>query len=109
MNAGKQAEPLRSRFAGDAEMVELVAEFVQELPRRAETFQGLLRASQFDELRRAAHQLKGAAGGYGFPTISESAATVERTLHQGIDPAHFATLQRQIDELIELCGRAVAA
>lgn len=109
MSAGKQAEPLRSRFAGDAEMVELVQEFVQELPRRAEALHGLMRASQFDELRRAAHQLKGAAGGYGFPAISDSAATVERLLHGNVDPAHFATLQRQVDELIELCGRAVAA
>ncbi|MBX3389339.1 MAG: Hpt domain-containing protein [Phycisphaeraceae bacterium] len=109
MSAGKQAEPLRSRFAGDAEMVELVEEFVQELPRRADALRGLLRASQFDELRRAAHQLKGAAGGYGFPTISDSAAGVERTLHSGVDTAQIAVLQRQVDELIDLCGRAVAA
>ena len=34
-----------------------------------------LNNGQFDELRRLAHQLKGAAGCYGFPTLTEAAAT----------------------------------
>jgi len=109
MGKGNQTEPLRSRFAGDAEMVELVQEFVQELPRRVESLQGLLRASHFDELRRAAHQLKGAAGGYGFPAISDSAGNVERLLHSGVGQAQIADLQSRVDELANLCGRAVAA
>jgi len=109
MGKENQTEPLRSRFAGDAEMVELVHEFVQELPRRVEALQGLLRASHFDELRRAAHQLKGAAGGYGFPAISDSAGNVERLLHSGVGQAQIADLQNRVDELTSLCGRAVAA
>ncbi|MGH7242113.1 MAG: Hpt domain-containing protein [Phycisphaerales bacterium] len=109
MGAGNQTEPLRSRFAGDAEMVELVHEFVQELPRRVETLQGLLRGSHFDELRRVAHQLKGAAGGYGFPTISDSAGSVEKLLHNGVGQAQLNDLQNRVDELVNLCGRAIAA
>lgn len=109
MGTRNETEPLRSRFAGDAEMVELVQEFVQELPKRVEALQGLLRASHFDELRRAAHQLKGAAGGYGFPMISDSAGTVEQLLHSGVGQAQIADLQQRVDELVTLCGRAVAA
>jgi HPt (histidine-containing phosphotransfer) domain-containing protein len=109
MGTGNQTEPLRSRFADDAEMVELVHEFVEELPRRVEALQGLLRASHFDELRRAAHQLKGAAGGYGFPMISDSAGKVEHLLHSGVGQAQIADLQSQVNELASLCGRAVAA
>lgn len=109
MSVGNQTGPLRSRFADDAEMVELVQEFVQELPSRMEILQGFLRASHFDELRRAAHQLKGAAGGYGFPTISESAGNVERLLQTGMSESHLADLQAKIDDLVGLCTRAVAA
>lgn len=109
MGTGNHTEPLRSRFAGDAEMVELVHEFVQELPQRVQALQGLMRASHFDELRRAAHQLKGAAGGYGFPSISESASHVEKLLHAGVGQAEIADLQSRVDELAKLCGRAVAA
>lgn len=108
MGTGNHTEPLRSRFAADVEMVELVHEFVQELPSRIEALQGLLRASHFDELRRAAHQLKGAAGGYGFPAISDSASSVEKLLTGGIGQAQIAELQSRVDELTSLCGRAVA-
>lgn len=106
MNPSNSTEPLRSRFAGDAEMAELVQEFVQELPARMQTLGGFWRASQFDDLRRAAHQLKGAAGGYGFPTISESAGKVEDMLKSSVDIKQMEELQRGIDELIGLCRRA---
>lgn len=109
MSIGNQTGPLRSRFADDAEMVELVQEFVQELPGRMESLRGFLRASHFDELRRAAHQLKGAAGGYGFPAISDSAGSVERLLQSSMNEAHLGDLQAKIDELVSLCTRAVAA
>ena len=73
-----------------------------------EALGGFMRASQFDELCRAAHQLKGAAGGYGFPSISSSAGKVEQLLHRGLDAAKLEDLQRSVEELASLCGRAVA-
>ncbi len=109
MGESQSTEPLRSRFAGDADMVELVHEFVQELPARVEALGGFLRAAQFDDLKRSAHQLKGAAGGYGFPAISGSAAKVEQLLQGGVDQARLDELKRSVDELVGLCGRAVAA
>lgn len=108
MQTSGKVEPLRSCFAGDADMVELVQEFVQELPGRAQTLAQLMQAAQLDDLRRAAHQLKGAAGGYGFPTISESAGTLEKMLHGGTQN-QASELQARVNELVALCNRAVAA
>ena len=108
MDQSKVAEPLRSKFRGDAEMTELVQEFVQELPSRINSLGGFLRAAQFDELRRAAHQLKGAAGGYGFPTISDSAAKVENLLKSALDQSQLDAVNREVQELVDLCRRATA-
>lgn len=101
--------PLRSEFASDPDMIELVQEFVQELPSRADSLQTLLQASAYPDLRRLAHQLKGAAGGHGFSPISESAAKVEKMLHATVDPAQLQDLRSQVDELVGLCRRATAA
>lgn len=101
--------PLRSEFASDPDMIELVQEFVQELPSRAESLQTLLAASSYPDLRRLAHQLKGAAGGYGFSPISESAAKVEKLLIASVEPSQVQELRSQVDELVGLCRRATAS
>lgn len=101
-------QPLRSEFASDPDMIELVQEFVQELPSRADSLHALLQASSYPDLRRLAHQLKGAAGGYGFAPISESAAKVEKMLHATVDPSQLQDLRSQVDELVGLCRRATA-
>src|SRR5206468_6136048 len=59
------AGPVRSTMAADADMKDVLAEFVGRLPTQVNRLAGLLRAADLDELRRAAHQLKGAGGGYG--------------------------------------------
>lgn len=101
--------PLRSEFASDPDMIELVQEFVQELPSRADTLRSLLDASSYQDLRRVAHQLKGAAGGYGFSPISESAAKVEKMLLTEVDALQLQGLRSQVDELVGLCRRATAS
>ncbi len=101
--------PLRSEFATDPDMIELVQEFVQELPSRADSLESLLAASSYSDLRRLAHQMKGAAGGYGFSPISESAAKVETLLKSDVDPAQLQNLRSQVDELVDLCRRATAS
>ncbi len=70
-------EPIRSRFAGDPEMREIVAFFVAEVPRRLEELRAAWASGDRARVRTIAHQIKGAAGGYGFPEIGESAAMLE--------------------------------
>lgn len=101
---------LVSDFAADPEMRELVGIFVSELPDRVSRLSSTWRQSQLDEVKRLAHQLKGASAGYGFPAIGAAAGKLETSLRslQSQDDASLASLQRELDQLIDLCNRAAA-
>jgi histidine phosphotransfer protein HptB len=79
--------PIRSAYENDPEMLEIVREFAAELPARVAKLEGHLDAGELRELQTLAHQLKGAGGGYGFPQITELAASLESSLKQGADEA----------------------
>ncbi len=78
-------DPIRSTYEDDLDMMEIVQEFADELPGRAESAETLLRDGDLSELQRLAHQLKGAGGGYGFDAITEVAAALEQALKDGAD------------------------
>jgi HPt (histidine-containing phosphotransfer) domain-containing protein len=93
-------EPLYSSLADDPAMADLIPMFVDVLPQRMAAFRADLEAGDRDALRVKAHQLKGAAGGYGFAPIGQAAASLERALADGQDPAPA------LEELAALCQRA---
>lgn len=101
--------PIVSQFAEDADMRELVAMFIEELPDKVRAIERLSESRDLDLLRRLAHQLKGASGGYGFPTVGAAAGTLEGTLDQalsGTDPVQqLPAIQHQVDALISVCRR----
>jgi signal transduction histidine kinase/CheY-like chemotaxis protein/HPt (histidine-containing phosphotransfer) domain-containing protein len=66
-----------SDLAGVEDMADLIEGFVAALPERALAIEGAARSADWDALTRLAHQLKGAAGGYGFHRITKKAAEVE--------------------------------
>jgi CheY-like chemotaxis protein len=94
---------LTSSFSSDAEMAEIIARFVASLPQRIAALRSEARAGGTGQLLRLAHQLRGAAGGYGFAPISEAAAELEAALKVGGEQA--AVLQA-VDNLADLCSRA---
>ena len=94
---------LYSSLAGDPDLAELVEMFVEEMPGRVEILLHQLETSDWDGLKRSAHQLKGAAGSYGFDYISPCAAKLEGTIHQR-DPEEL--IRQTVSELVELCNRA---
>ena len=100
-------EPLASDFASDADMAELVEFFVGELQDRINALSGAWQSSDMTQLKTLAHQLKGAAGGYGFPTISETAAALESSLLA--QESDTSVLNEKLDALVHLCRRAMAA
>jgi HPt (histidine-containing phosphotransfer) domain-containing protein len=63
----------------DPEMADIVTEFVDALPTRVRNLQDAWREKAWDQLRTIAHQLKGAGGSYGYPTLSELGATMEQS------------------------------
>lgn len=101
-NTPSRTGTLRSRYADDPEMAELVAFFVQELPARVEAIQSAWRTRQIETLTRLVHQLKGASAGYGFDPIGDAAQAVEQQLRGERGPSVESTLAH----LAELCVRA---
>lgn len=84
---------------------DLVEMFVTELPSRVKALHDALQASDFTTFARLSHQLKGAAGGYGFQPITDAARELEATAKTQQD---MEALTLQLAELSELCGRARA-
>ena len=85
MRLSNDQSTLRSEFADDPDMVGIVALFIHELPQRLAAMHVALAAANHEQLRMLAHQLKGAAGGYGFPKLGEAAALIDQAVRVGND------------------------
>ncbi len=99
------SSPIFSSFANDADMAELVAEFVSRLQDRVRGIQDAFQADNVSELARLAHQLKGACGGYGFAVIGDAAAELEQVAKAAQSAGEA---RQQIEDLVVLCHRASA-
>ncbi len=103
-----QAAPIVSMFADDPDMQEIIGMFVQEMPERVEQLEQSWRASEFDLVKRVAHQLKGAGGGYGYPELGEVAGKLESSLNRLASSTQATSLDQiraQLNELIDMCNR----
>jgi HPt (histidine-containing phosphotransfer) domain-containing protein len=94
--------PLVSELADDPDIADMVASFVRVAGVRADEVLNAVAQGDDATVRRLVHQLKGAAGGYGFPSITAQAVVVEAAL-EGRDPAKVNT---SIQALAALCRRA---
>jgi signal transduction histidine kinase/DNA-binding NarL/FixJ family response regulator len=95
-----------SELADDAEIADLIRDFVADLPARSERIADAARAGDWETLKRLAHQLTGSGGSYGFPRITDAARAIETSVDDG---AQQGALFERIDSLRELCSRARAA
>jgi len=93
---------LYSSLGGDPDLSEIVDLFVEEMPDRVAMLQDQLEEANWEGLRRTAHQLKGAAGSYGFDTISPRAARLEDAVCAS-EPEE--QIRQAVDELTILCNR----
>lgn len=101
--AHREAPPaLYSHYADDPDMRDLVIEFVDRLPALLRDIRAAAEAGNRRQLKRLAHQLKGAAGGYGFTPVSEQAAAVESATK---DAASMWTLDQAVRQLEATCAR----
>lgn len=102
MTVTNEQEFLYSDFGGDADLSDLVEMFVSEIPDRVESMLQAAEASDWEQLGRVAHQMKGAAGSYGFGGITPFAAALERNCREnGPEEA----IRRNLMELVEMCRR----
>jgi PAS domain S-box-containing protein len=67
----------REKLMNKPGMAKLVISFVEGLDERMQALTEAIDHQDRAAIKRLAHQLRGAAGGYGFPRISESAQRIE--------------------------------
>ncbi len=95
--------PLISSYADDPDMKEIVVMFVDELPGRVSAIRAAGDSDDRIKLSQLAHMLKGAAGGYGFSSITDAAGRLEDALApNGEGDGDVTTL---LAELVALCDR----
>ncbi len=99
------SEALYSTLGGDPDLGKIVELFVDEMVQRTDNFSNLFEKRDWEGLRRSAHQLKGAAGSYGFDPISVAAGQLEDVIYHQ-EPED--DIRREVDTLVDLCHRACA-
>lgn len=99
-------QALVSELAGDPDLAELVVTFAHELPERAKAIEQALRSADLERLTTLAHQLKGAAGSYGFPAITNAAAAVVKAVRSG---RPLEQLAAEVNECVAMCRCARAS
>jgi HPt (histidine-containing phosphotransfer) domain-containing protein len=97
---------IRSAYAGDPDMVELIQEFAAEMPIRARELTDMWQRGDRVNLLRMAHQLKGASAGYGFDPLGRVAAALEASLKR--EDTQLESIRSQLDDLVQMCNRVSA-
>lgn len=89
----------------DPEDAELIEYFLGELPTRVDAILTAFTTDDYEGLGRIAHQLKGAAPGFGFPGIGTEAAKLEQQLSLASNPSdEIESLRSQVENLVSLCN-----
>lgn len=95
-------ELVYSELATDPDLAELVEVFVGEVPDRVSKMIDCAKENDWEGLRRLAHQIKGAAGSYGFAPVTPYAAKLENSLK---DNNQEDIIRQQLEDLLDICGR----
>jgi signal transduction histidine kinase/DNA-binding response OmpR family regulator len=93
----------RDLGAADDELNHLVQLFLDDLARDAQGMHAAFEADDLESVARLAHRLKGTAGSYGFPALTEQAARLERSARSN---GTHADVERELATLKELCASA---
>jgi len=96
------AGAIRSELADDVDIAPLLPEYLSELQEKADRIEQLGAQNNWPAVAGLAHQIKGAAGGYGYPKITAAAADVEAAARQSEPPPG---LPRLLARLVDMCRR----
>lgn len=101
-------EALYSTLGDDPDLSELVEYFVAEVPQRKATLEASFASGDHELLQRTAHQIKGAAGSYGFDALTPAAAALEAAVRDGLPQADVERLLRELLALFDRLRPGVA-
>ncbi len=92
-------ERLYSSFQDDPDFHDLLVDFVAATHDRRTALKTQFDAGCWDEVRRLAHQIKGAGGGYGFDSLSQVAAQLEEACRK-TDPS-IDEISVRLDQVLD--------
>jgi len=90
----------------DATVDQLVEEYAQTLPMKADAMENALGTHDLDLLAELTHELKGVAGMYGFSRVAEKAVSLQQL---AAECENLRTLEEAVAELAGLCREATKA
>lgn len=93
------ASSLQSTLGTESSIQELLSRFISRLPERVKAIRACMEEQDLARLRQAVHQLKGAAGGYGYPQLTEQAGRAEDKL---ADADSLDAVRHEIESLIAM-------
>ena len=96
-------EPLRSNLADDPDLHVVADLFLAELPDQIHAVQDAAQKQDLELLKTHLHALKGASGSAGFAPLMHKVAQLETLVRS----QHLDSLDQQIQELSDLCQRAL--
>jgi PAS domain S-box-containing protein len=99
-------DSILSKLMSKPATAKLVEKFLAGLGQRATAIQQAFSSKDLPTLKVLAHQLKGAAGGYGFPALTEAARKVEQDVTSNAD---IKQLGADVRALADLCSQIKAA
>jgi PAS domain S-box-containing protein len=97
-------DEVRSEYAAIPSMRKVIRAFASNLPGDTIDITRMLGAQDLAPLRRAAHQLRGAGGGYGYPRLSELAGAVEDGISGNADRACIASRTEELTRYMRRIG-----
>jgi CheY-like chemotaxis protein/HPt (histidine-containing phosphotransfer) domain-containing protein len=104
------ADGIQSQFADDPDMADVIEQFLARLPGTMTAMTESLERSGHEDLRRLAHQLKGAGGGYGYPSLTEQARKLEdATRSADVEAERLALTELMALARSVLAGRGMGA
>ncbi|MCY2930673.1 MAG: ATP-binding protein [Planctomycetota bacterium] len=101
-------QAVRSEFADDQDLVDVIEAFVGLLPQRCQAMRETLGNNDLPTLAHLAHQMKGAGGSYGYPALTQAGAQLEAAAKAADREAcqlHLASLAALCDAV----GRGLSA
>jgi HPt (histidine-containing phosphotransfer) domain-containing protein len=102
MSALKTTRFFYSPLAADPDLCDLVESFVGEVGKRVAALEECTAQRDWGNVSRLAHQIKGAAGSYGFHDVTPFARQLEQAA-KGTDPEN--EVLAAFSELREICSR----
>jgi hypothetical protein len=95
MDGHRDQPPVVSTLRRGPEVMRLVEAFARALPGLSDAVLSSAVHGDLPATAAAAHRLKGSAGGYGFLSVHELAAAIERAAHDR-DPVRCRVLARNL-------------